>query len=412
MAHHFFDNYKPEDTKEIPRVDRTHYPAPVLCQTPADINQQTSQTTGHATEKPIVSDAIQTVTHSTPLPNLNYNSSRLAYYNLGPDADDSNKCRIQVRAVPLTNTHSSEMSTEPNVHAQASCQGSILQRIDETSAPSTDVDAKKTCVTLEMLNTTDSKAKSPSTSSTESSESANLEMATQRLESVLNAPSESDEEVEQNPQSQNVDVGPAPPGFNILGPHDTAPPGTQTIRQAPLNASVMDALGALYDKDPSRFNEVASQIEMTNVYGQPVSMSTVINQPSARTLEQINPYDVLRVNINSELAAKLETEGAVTITRYTLTKRSACLSPSYLARKAVDNAKKRIKRCNRSLKKRPQMKRSPGTAKKNSKSVKVPDTSEPNAAAHTDDIISGKEEIAAAKTAIQKQWPRLEYSYC
>ena len=254
-----------------------------------------------------------------------------------------------------------------------------------------------------MLMSSDVKPKSPSSMSTESSESAALEMANERLEKILTGPSDEDSNSEVNAaegkmkyvaaatpkppkapagsgkkksdddsiqkkqeqvqsQSANDDAGGKttsprpkapgpPPGFQVVKSTDVIPPGVERRTHAPINSNLMDKLSAMHDNNPSFYQAVAASMQLTNVYGQEVTTQLILTEKPASAVysdvSKINPYDVLRVNIdsviNNELKSQLQKDAVCTV-QVNTHKHYAAKSPSYVSRRAVGTARKRLKR--------------------------------------------------------------------
>ena len=303
---------------------------------------------------------------------------------MGPDDTDPNKCKIKVKAVP-TPDQSSDMTRQAAIDP---LQKSLLQQIDATSNANADsANGNSTSLLAQMLaedppkatgthaSTVNSesaksvlgqimsddnrKLKSPGGSSTETADSAELHVAKKPMGEMAMSQSDNAAAQQQDAFDRARAIGKPPPGFAVLKGNPMALPGTETIRQSSLHNDVLDSLGVMYDANPQLYQELTSSIEVNNVYGQAVNTSSIINEPSATTYQTINPYDVIRLNINSvtdqELAAKLDTQ-AVTITRQPPVKRSAVMSLAQVGRKGSAPGQKKVKSSTRSGAQRSPMK--------------------------------------------------------
>ena len=225
-----------------------------------------------------------------------------------------------------------------------------------------------------------SATESPSGSSTDSSDSTQLEIATKRLiKSLLAA---EDTEKPNAPPSvpnaagasniatnrlavdvpeqgvvgtsekvvQSLTVKPkVPQGFQVLSSGEKVPPGSEVTEQTPLSTTLMDALTQLYDTNPAQFQQIAEQIKLTNVYGQGVTTESIMKRPDASNvnpnLPEVNAFDVLRVDVNSipDVGVAKEISQDAVRTAKSAVKRSALLSPTARSRSALTTARKRLR---------------------------------------------------------------------
>ena len=230
---------------------------------------------------------------------------------MGPDENDPRKCKIQIRKKMPSPAGQSQKSAKKGTHALPQST-SILQRIDETSGNALKNPKSKEDSMLQSLLQNEQSSAS-SMDSTETSDEAQLEIANKRLEKKLLASSE--ESTSNSSEEEYTAIF----KVNSKCANNLGPP-MHTRRQTALNPDVMDHIGQMYDQNIGQM-EQSRITETTNFLGREVTTDAVLHMVhddnGTDQLSTINPYDVLRLNINSvtneTLLRKMAIENARTV---------------------------------------------------------------------------------------------------